>query len=477
MSVIKLHNPFTGELVFSQPSETYESLVPRIQAVRQAVKSWQSLTPGQRAQRVLDALQHFRDRRDEIAREVTAEVGKPIGEAASEVDFMLERAEFMCRFAQEGALEPHDLSPYQSDDFEGRIDYVPKGIVYIITPWNYPLFCAINGVVCALLSGSGVVLKHTTAPSVGRHFEQAFGKLGDISPLLINVTVDFDQSARIIEAGDVDHVVFTGSVRGGRSVQASVAKRASANVRRPFIGCSLELGSNDAAYVAQDADLDASVESIIRIGRLHNSGQSCCAVKRVFVHESVYDRFVQSATKIFQEQRQGDPTDPATTLGPLFGGPQTVERLKAMVDEAVSKGANVVTGGTITAVGSVRFITPTLLTDVPPDVRVMREETFGPVLPVVKVQSDEEAIERVNDSDFGLTASIFTRSRSRAQRYVTAMESGTVYVNRCNFVDARLGWIGQKGSGNGSISLSPLGLHAFSNLRSVNIDPGGLDAA
>ena len=390
---------------------------------------------------------------------------------------MLERAELMCKFAQDGALQPQDLSRYDSADFQGRIDFVAKGIVYIITPWNYPLFCAINGVVCALLGGSGVVLKHTTAPSVGRHFQNAFNTLGGIGPLLINVTVDFEQSARIIEEGDIDHVVFTGSVRGGRAVQASVSKRAMANLKRPFIGCSLELGSNDAAYIAEDADLEASLESTIHIGRLHNSGQSCCAIKRVFVHESLYERYVKGAARIMRAQRQGDPAQADTTLGPLFGGAATVEHLKAMVDDAVSRGATVVTGGNLQKIGQALFITPTLLTHVAPEARVLNEETFGPVLPVVSVRSDDEAIRRVNDSDYGLTSAIFTRSRSRAQHYITAMESGTVYVNRCNFVDARLGWIGQKGSGNGSISLSPLGLHAFSNMRSVNIDPSALTQA
>ncbi len=258
-------------------------------------------------------------------------------------------------------------------------------------------------------------------------------------------------------------------------IQASVAKRAAANVRYPFIGCSLELGSSDAAYIAADADLDSSIESTIKVGRLHNSGQSCCAIKRVFVHESLYDRYVEGATRLMNAQHQGDPLDPATTLGPLYGGKTTVDRLKAMVDDAVEKGATVAAGGDTITVGNATFIKPTLLTNVPADAAVLREETFGPVLPVVKVGSDEEAIERVNDSDYGLTAAIFTRSRSRAQHYVDAMESGTVYVNRCNFVDARLGWIGHKGSGNGSISLSPMGLHAFSDLRSVNIDPTLLD--
>ncbi|MFT0533471.1 aldehyde dehydrogenase family protein [Castellaniella hirudinis] len=472
MSMVEARNPFTGETIFSAPSETYESLALQLAAMRSAARAWATLPPAQRADHVEQALQYFRAHRDDIAQAVTREVGKPLAEAAGEVDFMLERAEYMCRFARDGALKPVDLSAYQSDDFQGRIDFVAKGVVYVITPWNYPLFCAINGVVCALLGGSSVLLKHTSAPSVGRHFAQAFGSLAGIGPLLVNTVVDFDQSARIIEEGDIDHVVFTGSVHGGTVIQASLARRAAnTRLRRPFIGSSLELGSSDATYIAADADLDHSVEWAVRIGRLHNSGQSCCAVKRVFVHESLHAAFIEKAIQVMQAQCQGDPLRPDTTLGPLYGGHAAVDRLKDMVDAAVAQGASVLAGGSVTTVGQARFIAPTLLGNVPEDAAVLREETFGPVLPVVSVRSDEEAIARINDSDYGLTASIFTRSRSRAERFIRDMESGTVYVNRCNFVDARLGWIGHKGSGNGSISLSPLGLQAICNLRSVNIDP------
>ncbi|MFT4067352.1 MAG: aldehyde dehydrogenase family protein [Paraburkholderia sp.] len=471
MSMIELDNPFTGERLFSVPSESLEDVRRSIASMRGAARTWAKRSPAGRAAHLLRALDYFRAHKDEIARDVTREMGKPIDAAAAEVDYMIERAEFMCRFATDGALAPHDLARYHTNDFAGRIEFVPKGVVYIITPWNYPLFCAINGTMCALLAGSAVLLKHTTTPSVGRHFERAFGETGGIGPLLVNVTVDYDVSARIIEQADIDHVVFTGSVQGGRAIQTSVARRASQPVRKPFIGMSLELGSNDAAFIAEDADLDGAVEWTVKIGRLHNSGQSCCAVKRVFVHESLHDRFLDAAARVMREQRCGDPMQPDTTLGPLFGGKRAVEDLTRMIDDARAKGATVVTGGNTERIGGALFLSPTLLSEVTPDMAVMSEETFGPVLPVMRVASDERAIELVNASRYGLSASIFTRSRERAQRFIDETETGTVYVNRCNFVDARLGWIGHKNSGNGSIALSPLGLRAYSDLRSVNIDP------
>jgi len=443
----------------------------RIGAGQAASCTWRRLAPARRSEVLLEALEYFRNHRDDIATGITREMGKPRTAAAEELDFMVERAEFMCRFALDGALDPYTLERYNDQAFEGRIEAAAKGVVYIIAPWNYPLFCAINGTMCALLSGSAVLLKHTTTPSVGAHFERAFGSLAGIEGLLANVTVDFDVSARIIEEGAINHVVFTGSVKGGRTIQQSVARRAFNGVPSPFIQSSLELGSSDAAYVAADADLDDAVLWTVKIGRLHNSGQSCCAVKRVYVHESLYDDYMARAEAVMAAEVNGDPMEEKTTLGPLFGGAKAVDRLMDMVVDAKSHGADVLCGGETEAIGAARFIKPTLLACGAGNLRVLREETFGPVLPVVKVASDEDGMKQVSATRYGLTSSIFTRSRGLAERFVDAAQSGTVYVNRCNFVDARLGWIGHKDSGNGSIALSPLGLSAYSYAKSVNIDP------
>ncbi|MFC3286220.1 aldehyde dehydrogenase family protein [Litchfieldella rifensis] len=474
MSQIELRNPFTGDVVFSHPSESFEEVNARIDAAQAASHAWRKLSPARRAEVLMAALDYFRTHRDEIGTGISREMGKPRQAAADEIDFMLERAEYLCRFASDGALAPHRLDAYQDESFQGRIESRAKGVVYVITPWNYPLFCAINGTMCALLSGSAVILKHTTTPSVGAHFEKAFGSLAGIDDLLVNVTVDFDVSARLIEESDINHVVFTGSVRGGQIIQQSVAQRAFNDVPSPFIECSLELGSSDAAYIAEDADLDDAAMWTVKIGRLHNSGQSCCAVKRVYVHEALHDAFVEKAKAIMEAEVNGDPMAETTTLGPLFGGSREVERLMEMIKDAEKKGARVVCGGTTETIGAALFLKPTLLADADGEMRVLNEETFGPVLPVVKVANDEEGMAQVSRSRYGLTASIFTTSRERAERFVEAIESGTVYVNRCNFVDARLGWIGHKHSGNGSLALSPLGLSAYSYAKSVNVDPSKL---
>jgi acyl-CoA reductase-like NAD-dependent aldehyde dehydrogenase len=471
MTTITQNNPFTGELVFSTPSEIFTVVAECARVAQQASLAWSALTPAERATAVREALHYFEQHRDEIAAGITRETGKLLQGAGEELDFMLERARQMCQFAEQGALDSLDLTRWWDEGFQGRIDYRAKGVIYIITPWNYPLFCAINGTVCALLAGSAVLLKHTTTPSVGEHFANAFGSLAGIDGLLHHVVVDFSISARIIEEAEINHVVFTGSVRGGREITASVARRCQNPVSHPFIQCSLELGSNDAAYVAEDADLDDAAFWIVKIGRLHNSGQSCCATKRVYVHTSLHDEFLERAHTIMAAEISGDPTDPGTTLGPLFGGRANIDRLLAKIDDAKQHGARVVTGGKVQRIGNCDFLLPTLIADVDHGMQVMREETFGPVLPVMRVEDDDTAIRLVGDTRYGLTSSIFTSSRERAEAFISTMHSGTVYVNCCNYVDARLGWIGHGNSGNGSVALSPAGLQAFSALRSVNINP------
>ena len=473
-SRVELFNPYNGEQVFSAPAETFESVADKAREAQAASRQWAQLPPAERAAALRAALEYFDRQREAITAGMTREMGKPLHAAAEELDFMLERARYMCEFAEQGALDPVDLSQWWDQGFQGRIDYRAKGVVYVISPWNYPLFCAINGSICALLAGSAVLLKHTTTPSVGEHFERAFGSLAGIDHLLQHVLVDFATSARIIEQADIDHVVFTGSVRGGRDIAASVARRCANDLPNPFIQCSLELGSNDAAYIAADADIDDAAFWTVRIGRLHNAGQSCCAVKRVYAHQDIYDQYLERARAIMAEQVSGDPTDTNTTLGPLFGGRARIDELLSMVGEARQRGARVVHGGDTETIGPCLFLQPTLLADCDHSMAVMREETFGPVLPVMPVADDQQAIEQVQDSRYGLTSSIFTASRERAEQYIKAMDTGTVYVNACNFVDARLGWIGYRHSGNGSLALSPPGLRAYSAPQSININPARL---
>ena len=373
---------------------------------------------------------------------------------------------------------------------------MPKGVVEIIAPWNYPIFTALNGVVPALLAGNTVALKHQSLPAVGEWYAKAFDfrrldvpasvrRLGQCP--LRHLHVDIATSDELgVNADAIAHRVFTGSVRGGRAIMATLGARAgNAALRRPFISSSLELGGCDAAYVHGDLagdELRHAVEFIMTIGRLHNSGQSCCAVKRSFVHPDAYDAFVEIATANCASQVCGDPCDAKTTIGPNYGGAPLCEGIVAVVLDAHAQGAKVIVAGT--DVSSLEpaaiaakvhfkereghFIAPTLLVGATPAMRCMKEEVFGPVLPVATAPTDLDAtLALVGATAFGLTASVWTKDEKVAAAFVDAADVGTCYVNWCNDVHAQIVWSGVGLSGNGNGAMGFEGFRVLTNPKSV----------
>ncbi len=283
--------------------------------------------------------------------------------------------------------------------FVRRIEHEPLGVVLNMAAWNYPLIIPINVIVPALLAGNVVLLKHSAkTPLTGQAFEHAFGRL-DVPNLVTNLTLTHEQTARVIGDSRVSHVAFTGSVEGGRQIHQAVASR--------LIDVGLELGGKDPAYVAADADLQFAVENLVD-GACYNAGQSCCAVERVYVHESLYDAFLEGAARQLAKYQLGDPLDEQTSMGPLADR-HAPAKLAAQVDDAIDRGARLLIGGKPVPETSGNFFQPTLLADVPNDAVVMQEESFGPLLPVGPVQGDQQALQRMNDSRFGLTASVWTR--------------------------------------------------------------------
>jgi acyl-CoA reductase-like NAD-dependent aldehyde dehydrogenase len=300
----------------------------------------------------------------------------------------------------------------------------------------------INGVMASLLAGNTVLLKHATQTlSIGAHFAYAFGDLVE------HAVIDHSSAAELMEARAVDHVIFTGSVEAGRTVYQHAAKG--------LLDCQLELGGKDGAYVATDADVEKAAESLVD-GAMYNAGQSCCGVERVYVHEEVYDAFVNHCARVIDAYRLGDPMVEATTLGPLAQA-SNAELMSQQIEDAVSKGAHIMRGGHSRQMGKGTFFEPTLLTEVTHDMEVMMVENFGPILPVMKVAEDSEAIQCINDSSYGLTSIIFTASHDRAQRFSESVNTGTVFMNRCDYLDPALPWTGVKDSGVGS-ALSKYGL-------------------
>ena len=447
---MKIINPFDGQ-VCGEIAEADSARVRELcAAARAGFFIWRKTPLKDRRDLVKRGVAWFRTNKERVARDITLQMGKPIAQARNEVDGMCQRAEHMMAIAAD-ALKAEVLPEEQG--LVRRIEHEPLGVVLNLAAWNYPLLIAVNVVVPALLAGNVVLLKHSAkTPLCGQHFAEAF-------PHVYDLVMGHDQTADLVRSGGVDHVAFTGSVDGGRSVFRHVAEAPH------FLDTGLELGGKDAAYVAEDADLESAVANVVD-GACYNAGQSCCGIERVYVHESLLDEFLERARSTLEGYQMGDPLDESTTMGPLASR-SAVTFLQGQVEDAVSRGASLLSGGK--SAGDLgQFFEPTLLSGCPNDSLVMQEESFGPILPVLSVRSDEEALSLMNDSQFGLTASVWSSDRERFERLAADLEVGTVFQNRCDYLDPGLPWTGVKDSGKGS-TLSAYGFLHLTRRKSIHM--------
>jgi acyl-CoA reductase-like NAD-dependent aldehyde dehydrogenase len=456
MVMHEVDNPFTLQPACRLDVTSDGSLTNVFKNANIAARALRHATVAERIALCTRALECFQKEEEAIAQSITAQMGKPLSQSRSEVAGMADRWRHMMSIA-EASLEDIVLPPKAR--FERRIVREPLGVVLDLPAWNYPLLTAVNAIVPAVLAGNAVVVKHAPrTPLCAAPFERAFASAGGIPHTVQAIFVDYETTERIVRSERIDAVLFTGSVLGGHSIEAAAKDR--------FLHVGLELGGNDPAYVAPDADLANTVANIVD-GAFYNAGQSCCAVERVYVHASMYEAFVAAAAPLVSAYTLGDPMLDTTTLGPI-AQPWHIKELEALVSDAVEKGARLISGGRGCAVdGKGRFFEATLLRDVPHEARLMHHESFGPILAVAKVDSDEEALVRMNDARLGLTASVWTSDRDRAARMASALEFGTVYMNRCDALDPALPWTGVKDSGRG-VTLSTLGLHALTRPKALH---------
>ena len=458
MTSLQCISPVDSRIYVERAYATDSSIQRSLQAAKKAQKQWRDTPLWERKQLCAKAVDWFVDQKEEIAHELVWQMGRPCSFAGIELNGFEERARHMIDIA-ESSLAP--VAPEPKDGFTRYIERSPLGLVFVIAPWNYPYLTSVNAIIPALLAGNVVILKHSAqTPLCAERYAQAFEAAGLPEGVFQHLHLDHDSTAKMIGCDDVDFVAFTGSVAGGKMVEEAAAGR--------FIGVGLELGGKDPGYVRGDAKLDYAVETLVD-GAFFNSGQSCCGIERIYVHQSVYDEFVGGAVDLMNRYVLGRSDDTATTLGPMVRS-GAADFVRDQTLEALSKGAIAhgdIDNFPLDEVGS-PYLAPQILTNVDHSMRIMREESFGPVVGIMPVKDDSEAIVLMNDSPYGLTASVFTQDQAAAVRIGGQVDTGTWFMNRCDYLDPALAWTGVKNSGRGC-TLSQVGFEHLTRPKSFHL--------
>ena len=456
MTMIQCISPIDGSVYAERPAMSLEAATEAVGRARKAQKAWARRPLEDRVQLVLKGVARLNEMSDEVVPELAHMMGRPVRYGGEYKGFN-ERSNYVAAIAAD-SLAP--LVVEASDKFERRIEREPHGVVFVIAPWNYPYMTAINTIAPALMAGNTVVIKHATQTLlVGERMVRAFVEAGVPDDVFINLFLDHATTSALIAAGNFNFINFTGSVEGGRSIE-----RAAAGT---FAGLGLELGGKDPGYVMEDADLEAAVDTLMD-GATYNSGQCCCGIERIYVHESLYDAFVEKSVAWVSNYKLGNPLDPETTLGPM-ANKRFAKVVREQIADAVSKGAKALVDPKLfPADDGGAYIMPQILVNVDHSMTFMKEETFGPAVGIMKVKSDEEALELMNDSPYGLTASLWTQDSERAARIGREIETGTVFMNRADYLDPALCWTGVKETGKGG-SLSVLGFQNLTRPKSYHL--------
>jgi acyl-CoA reductase-like NAD-dependent aldehyde dehydrogenase len=450
-------SPIDGRELVRRPTASAAAVEAAVRRARKAQVDWAGVPLGARVETLLAFLDCLKAMNEEIVPELAWSMGRPV-RYGGEMRGVEERVRHMASIAEE-ALVP--ITPPARPGFQRMIKREPLGLVLVVAPWNYPYLTAVNSIAPALIAGNAVILKMAAQTLLaGDRFQQAMDRAGLPSGLFQHLPLSHDDVARLLSSGSVDHVNFTGSVDGGKAIERAASGS--------LTGVGLELGGKDPAYVRADADMASAIENLVD-GAFFNSGQCCCGIERIYVDATIYEPFLEGFTAQTKSYVLGNPLDAGTTLGPM-AHQRFASLVRAQTAEALAQGATAHIDAKSFAADApgTPYLAPQVLTEVDHSMRVMTQESFGPVVGIMKVASDEEAIRLMNDSAYGLTASIWTTDAEAAERIGARVETGTVFMNRCDYLDPGLAWTGVKNSGRG-VSLSEIGYHMLTQPKSYHL--------
>jgi len=445
-SLLRTVSPVDGRIFVERPLQGAEDVNAMLDKAKKAQREWRHVPMADKQKIMLRFMDALAAKAPEIGTELTWQMGRPVRYSPSEITgAMCERIRYMVDLAPKALA---DIVPEAREGFKRFIRREPVGVVAVIAPWNYPYLTSVNTIVPALLAGNAVVLKHSAqTPLCADRFAAAFKEAGLPDGVFQFIDLSHEDAEKLMADPRVDFVNFTGGVRAGHTVQRAISGK--------FIVAGLELGGKDPAYVRPDADLHYAVENLVD-GAFFNSGQCCCGIERIYVHADLFDDFVEGAVELTKKYVLGNPLDAATTIGPMVRT-AAADFVRAQTADAVAQGAKSLIDEKLfpESRAGTPYLAPQVLVNVTHSMRAQREETFGPTVNIMKVSSDEEALALMNDSDFGLTASIWTKDIDVAEDIGNKLETGTVFMNRCDYVDPALPWTGVKDTGRGA-SLSVL---------------------
>ena len=457
-NIVQTISPVDGSVYCERTLNTVSDIDAALTRAQKAQKSWKFVPLAQRQKIILKALDYFIANAQKIGEEITWQMGRPIAYTPNEIlRGFQERTSTMVDAASKALA---DIVPDKKDGFSRYIRREPLGIVAIIAPWNYPYLTSVNGIFPALLAGNAVILKHShQTPLCADRYAAAFEAAGLPDGLFQFLDLTHEDTERLMADARVDFINFTGSVKGGHAVQRAIAGR--------FISAGLELGGKDPAYVRADANLNHAVENLVD-GSFFNSGQSCCGIERIYVHEKLYDDFVDGFVALTKQYKLGNPLESQTTLGPMVRT-AAADYVRGEVQKAISQGARALIDEKLFSASKkgTPYLAPQVLVNVDHSMAIMTEETFGPAIGIMKVRSDAEAISLMNDSDYGLTACLWTADADEADKLAQQIETGTVFMNRCDYLDPALAWTGIKNSGRGC-TLSSVGFESLTRPKSFH---------